>query len=75
MVRHILDRLVVMCLESIVEIADREELYTKMAYPYTQALLSSMLESDPTNAGKERIELTSTLNSLYGCQFAIEKCT
>ena len=52
MVRHISDRIGVMYLGNIVEIADSEDLYTKPAHPYTQALLSSMPEPDPTKQGK-----------------------
>ncbi|TCW51350.1 peptide/nickel transport system ATP-binding protein [Bacillus thuringiensis] len=84
MVRHISDRIGVMYLGNIVEIADSEDLYTKPAHPYTQALLSSMPEPDPTNIGKERIilegEVPSPLNSPSGCKFrtrckfATEKC-
>ena len=84
MVRHISDRIGVMYLGNIVEIADSEDLYTKPAHPYTQALLSSMPEPDPTNTGKERIilegEVPSPLNSPSGCKFrtrckfATEKC-
>ena len=84
MVRHISDRIGVMYLGNIVEIADSEDLYTNPAHPYTQALLSSMPEPDPTNIGKERIilegEVPSPLNSPSGCKFrtrckfATEKC-
>ncbi|MCI3146555.1 peptide ABC transporter substrate-binding protein [Bacillus cereus] len=84
MVRHISDRIGVMYLGNIVEIADSEDLYAKPAHPYTQALLSSMPEPDPTNTGKERIilegEVPSPLNSPSGCKFrtrckfATEKC-
>lgn len=77
MVRHISDRIGVMYLGNIVEIADSEDLYTKPAHPYTQALLSSMPEPDPTNTGKEWIilegEVPSPLNSPSGCKFATEK--
>ncbi|MGN4434770.1 ABC transporter ATP-binding protein [Bacillus cereus group sp. MYBK69-1] len=84
MVRHISDRIGVMYLGNIVEIADSEDLYTKPAHPYTQALLSSMPEPDPTKTGKDRIilegEVPSPLNSPSGCKFrtrckfATEKC-
>ncbi|MEB9680965.1 peptide ABC transporter substrate-binding protein [Bacillus thuringiensis serovar pingluonsis] len=84
MVRHISDRIGVMYLGNIVEIADSEDLYTKPAHPYTQALLSSMPEPDPTKTGKDRIilegEVPSLLNSPSGCKFrtrckfATEKC-
>ena len=63
MVRHISDRIGVMYLGNIVEIADSEDLYTKPAHPYTQALLSSMPEPDPTNTGKERIILEGEVPS------------
>ena len=73
MVRHISDRIGVMYLGNIVEIADSEDLYAKPAHPYTQALLSSMPELDPTNTGKDRIilegEVPSPLNSPSGCKF------
>ena len=73
MVRHISDRIGVMYLGNIVEIADSEDLYTKPAHPYTQALLSSMPEPDPTKTGKDRIilegEVPSPLNSPSGCKF------
>ena len=84
MVRHISDRIGVMYLGNIVEIADSEDLYAKPAHPYTQALLSSMPELDPTNTGKDRIilegEVPSPLNSPSGCKFrtrrkfATKKC-
>ncbi|WP_248314875.1 oligopeptide/dipeptide ABC transporter ATP-binding protein, partial [Staphylococcus aureus] len=63
MVRHISDRIGVIYLGNIVEIADSEDLYTKPAHPYTQALLSSMPEPDPTNIGKERIILEGEVPS------------
>ncbi|MCI4060495.1 ABC transporter ATP-binding protein, partial [Bacillus cereus] len=71
-------------LGNIVEIADSEDLNTKPAQPYTQALLSSKPEPDPTNTGKYRIilegEVPSPLNSPAGCKFrtrckyATDKC-
>ncbi|PEF55284.1 peptide ABC transporter ATP-binding protein [Bacillus cereus] len=82
-VRHISDRIIVMYLGTIVEIADKHSLFNNPQHPYTKALLSAI----PTiSAGtkKERIELKgdlpSPLNSPKGCRFhtrcpyAIEKC-
>ena len=72
-----------MYLGNIVEIADSEDLYTKPAHPYTQALLSSMPEPDPTKQERSdhsRGEVPSPLNSPSGCKFrtrckfATEKC-
>ncbi|WP_270394014.1 ABC transporter ATP-binding protein [Bacillus paranthracis] len=83
-VRHISDRIIVMYLGTIVEIADKHSLFNNPQHPYTKALLSAI----PTiSAGtkKERIELKgdlpSPLNPPKGCRFhtrcpyAIEKCT
>ncbi|MGP2422231.1 ABC transporter ATP-binding protein [Bacillus sp. FH] len=82
-VRHISDRIIVMYLGTIVEIADKHSLFNNPQHPYTKALLSAI----PTiSAGtkKERIELKgdlpSPLNPPKGCRFhtrcpyAIEKC-
>ncbi|WP_310552142.1 ABC transporter ATP-binding protein [Paenibacillus glufosinatiresistens] len=52
MVRHISDRIGVMYAGRLVEVADSDELYDNPQHPYTRALLSSMLEPDPTGSGE-----------------------
>ncbi len=50
MVRHIVDRVAVVYLGRIVEIADCDELFENARHPYTQALLSAEPITDPTAA-------------------------
>lgn len=85
MVRLISDRIAVMYLGSIVEIAPSEEIYTNNFHPYTKALLSSIPIADPIiEKTRNKIYLSgdvpSPINLQEGCNFykrcryAVEEC-
>ena len=73
-VRHISDRIAVMYLGSIVEVANRSELYSHPKHPYTRALLSAVPIPDPeVEAKREPFEIKGEVPSLEnppkGCKF------
>jgi oligopeptide transport system ATP-binding protein len=75
MVKHISDRVGVMYLGNLVELASSKELYSKPLHPYTQALLSAIPIPDPeSEKNRKRImlegEVSSPINPKPGCRFA-----
>jgi len=83
-IEHISDRIMVMYLGKMVEIADADEIYQNPHHPYTEALLRSIPEGDP-RANKKRIPLPGNVpdpadpppgcNLHERCPYAKDKCS
>lgn len=84
-VRYVSNRIAVMYLGKIVEIADAKELFTNPVHPYTKALVSAAPVPDPEARNRERFVLKGEIPSLNRipagcrfhprCPFATEQCS
>ena len=73
-VKHICDRVLVMYLGNIMELATKEQIYAKPTHPYTQALLSAVPIANPELERQKKIkllegDLPSPINPPVGCVF------
>ena len=72
-VKHFCDRVLVMYLGNVCELADAKELFAKPLHPYTQSLLSAVPHLDPDRRDKEENvlqgEVPSPINPPSGCPF------
>ncbi len=74
-IKHVSDRIMVMYLGRVVEIADKYRLFANAAHPYTRALISAIPVPDPQLRGRENAillkgELPSPIDIPDGCPFA-----
>ena len=83
-IKHMSDRIAVMYLGRIMEVADSEELFTNPKHPYTHALLSAIPNPDPEKRTKKAMldgDVPSPVNIPSGCRFrtrcpyATQKCS
>jgi oligopeptide transport system ATP-binding protein len=73
-VRHVSDRILVLYLGRMVELADGDDLYADPKHPYTQALLTAVPIPDPKRARQRNVdalvgEIPSPINPPSGCTF------
>jgi peptide/nickel transport system ATP-binding protein len=82
-VKHVSDRVAVMYVGKIVEVAPTERLFTRPLHPYTEALLSAVPVPDPRRRSRRVIlkgEVADPANPPPGCYFhprcayAVERC-
>jgi peptide/nickel transport system ATP-binding protein len=82
-VKHVSDRVAVMYVGRIVELAPTERLFTRPAHPYTEALLAAVPKPDPRLRGRRLVlegEVADSANPPAGCAFhprcpyAVERC-
>ncbi len=82
-VKHVADRVAVMYLGQIVEIAGKDALFAEPSHPYTRTLLSAIPRPDPHRAAARQLpggDVPSPMNPPEGCRFhtrcpfAVERC-
>ncbi|MBS7812002.1 ABC transporter ATP-binding protein [Roseococcus pinisoli] len=82
-VRHVSDRVAVMYVGRIVEVAPTDTLYRAPLHPYTEALLAAVPAPDPSRRGRRRVaqgEVADPANPPPGCAFhprcpyAVDRC-